>query len=114
MDSDSDREFDYNVPVRKTEGLRIARQLGLPYVSGLRDLPELAKDARLKDDDFAFALDFTPKLIEGVCDSGYFPMAINIGFPIFAIKVHRARCVLLLQVRAFLCSAVENTLCVLS
>lgn len=96
--SDSDGGFDYSVRIPARQGPRVASQLGKPLVTGPGDLPFLP-DA-LKGREFGFALTFEPRLIEAVCDSGYFPMSLDVGLPVFAVKVHTKRCAMLLQVCA--------------
>lgn len=103
--ADSDTEFDYNVPVRKSEGPRLGRQIGRPYVGAIADLDKIVKDPFIAaGEEFGFALEFRPSLIDAVCEHGFFPMALNLGLPVFAIKVHRERCVLLLQVSCCGCA----------
>jgi hypothetical protein len=96
--ADSDTGFDYRVPVPRKHGSRISADVGMPYVSGIGDLDGLPGKLG-PTSEFAFALDFNPGLVDAVCERGYFPMSLDFGVPVFAVKVHKERCALMLQVR---------------
>lgn len=99
--ADSDTEFDYAVPVRRSIVATLPARLGMPLVMTPADLPSLP-DKLGAAGEFAFALTFAPALVDAVADHGYFPMALDIGVPVFAPKVHKERCALALQARSTL------------
>ncbi len=65
-----------------------------PYIASTADLDAVAT----MSEEFAFSLTFSPAMVDEVCFRGYFPMAINVGLPVFAIKCHVERCAMLVQV----------------
>lgn len=97
--SDSDTEFDYDVPFPKSSGVRLEQRIGLPYVGSIADLDTLVTHPLITGgEEFSFALEFSPWLVDASSERGFFPMAINLGVPVLAILVDKQRCVLPLQV----------------
>lgn len=102
-DSDSDTEFDYAVPIDPRMGPSVSSQVSMPFIPDARLMPLLPRllarcSAR---QEFAFGLSFDPLLVDATCWHGYFPMAIDFGLPVFAIKLHRKRCAMPVEVCAW-------------
>jgi hypothetical protein len=55
-----------------------------PVVRAVADLPGVPDAVGRKE--FAYGLTFNPRQLDEVCWAGYFPMSINVGIPVPAIK----------------------------
>ncbi len=79
--SDSDVGFDYDIPAHVKSKLH---RYVSPVIRSVGDLPTVPDAVGSRE--FAYGLTFNPRQLDEVCYAGYFPMSINVGIPVPAIK----------------------------
>lgn len=70
--------------------LMVSQRSGYPFIVSYDDLLRVIPT---NPTEFSLAPSFNPELIGRVTKEGFFPMTIDFGVPVFAIKLHHQRCI---------------------
>jgi len=88
---------EYSLTLPPQVRLYIEHMTGYPFVGSKEELVQVPTKLGSSGEEFCLSYTFAPQFIDEVCYHGYFPMAIDIGKFIMAIKLHNNRCVLPLK-----------------